>query len=89
MSRNDANRRDQQPSGWIFENISTEFDTQTSKSIALSGPHVKPPHVTATTAESDTGDVNVFCDITTPTSITIRTSAVFTGTIYIHAVSTL
>jgi|TARA_R110001583_G_scaffold16272_14_gene66747 hypothetical protein len=89
MSKNDANRKDQQPSGWIFENISTEFDTQTSKSIALSGAHVKPPHVTATATGADSGDVNVFCDITTPTSITIRTSAIFTGTIYIHAVSTL
>lgn len=71
-----------------WENREIEFDKETSKTVTLSGGHIRPPKIVITSFNPNLG-FNFHLSSIGPTTVTIECSAEYTGTVLIHAVSTL
>ena len=76
----------------VVESTKITFTNSNSESHTFSKSFTSVPYVTATPFDSEgneSANVNVFITAVTTSSVTIQTSAPFTGEVHIHAIQNL
>jgi len=74
--------------GYVVETLQETFTDQVSKTVSLSG-HKNIPTVTVMPQSSVESNMSFFTSAITASSVTVECTANYTGTVNIHAISTL
>ena len=86
------------PRGVCWENKEVTFSNIASAAVNLSSDHTRPPHITVTPSDSVLANFNFYVSSIAfvaphPAAsywrATVHCSNFYTGTVYVHAVSTL